>query len=162
MGYTLTIGEYAPTFEDDGAGYTYIRHDVESAHHDEAPAFGEPTDGQNTRWPSYTTWADFTKLTGLEEMFSSRNDGEYPNRSLLREHPGCFPLSAWHKECVDAAVERLKATYPNALPAMCESIAGGFPEHEANVNSHYARLTWLKYWIDWALANCKRPVFYNS
>jgi len=56
MGYTLRIGELG----DDG--------EVETVRHDDAPAFDEPTDYTNDRWPSYTAWWGFVRACGLDAL----------------------------------------------------------------------------------------------
>jgi len=145
MGYTLRIGEYSATFHDED-GETYISQNAQDQEHHGAPAYGEPTDHTNSRWPSYTSWADFTRFVGLEKLFAE----------LLREHPGCVPLVTRHKRAIDAAMQRMQAQYPGVEPAMSEGFNEGDPR------PYLARLTWLSYWVDWALDNCQYPVFYNS
>lgn len=75
MGYTLRIGELG----DDGG--------VETVRHDDAPAFDEPTDYTNARWPSYTAWWGFVRECGLDALFKNE---------LLAEHPGVCSLRAAH------------------------------------------------------------------
>ena len=115
MGYTLTIGEN-------------INGDIETVRHVDAPAFGEPTDYTNARWPSYTAWWGFVRATGLDACF----------KRLLTPHPGIQPLTKEH------------------LNAFKKVNAAVLDQWDCN------RLTWLIYWIEWALANCKNPAISNS
>ncbi len=32
----------------------------------------------------------------------------------------------------------------------------------AEENDYATRLEWLKYWVDWSLENCDKPVFCNT
>lgn len=73
MGYTLRIGEN-------------IDGNVKTVRHDDAPAFGEPTDYTNARRPSYTAWWGFARAAGLESLFES----------LLNPRPGIQPLTTEH------------------------------------------------------------------
>ena len=59
---------------------------------------------------------------------------------LLQRHPGWVKLTQGHKAEVDRAYHSIKL----------------FPA------KHQVRLEWLKFWVDWALVNCKEPIFYNS
>ena len=120
MGYTLRIGEFVVS----GTELT-----VESVRHDDAPAFDEPTDYTNDRWPSYTAWWGFVRECGLDALFKNE---------LLAEHPGVCPLRPEHLQAFERVNRR------------------NLDEFDRN------RLTWLIYWTRWALANCKKPTFYNS
>lgn len=61
MGYTIKIGQAVLEVYGD----TYIV-SVEDVEHPNAPAFGEPTDYTNARWPSYTAWSRFILEAGLD------------------------------------------------------------------------------------------------
>lgn len=68
MGYTLTIGEAEIEYDEDVA-----RIRAQGMKLDDAPADGTPTDYTNSRWPSYSAWADFCRAVGLTDMmFSTR------------------------------------------------------------------------------------------
>lgn len=158
MGYTLEIGELETTIEKDGLN-SYIDHSVKSEHHDEAPAYGEPTDNSNGRWPSYTAWHDFARFVDLEDLFYNKSTG------LLREHPGCIPLVQEHKKIIDKAYKAFYKKYPNCKAGFSpKSLEDEFFEDKdwPLENVWAVRLEWLKYWVDWALTNCENPVFYNS
>lgn len=146
MGYTLKIGEYASEFHDED-NTTWISQYAEDAQHDAAPAYGEPTDNTNARWPSYTSWHNFARFVGLEDFFFNEEMG------LIRKHPGCVPLARYHQSSIENAMLNFKIKHPNAIPRMTD---------ESEADCQLARLTWLKYWVDWAMQNCERPVFYNS
>lgn len=157
MGYTLKIGESIVNVDKE---YNYVSIDVKLEQHDKAPAFGEPTDHQNQRWPSYSSWGDFCRFTGLYEMFFDKEDG------LINQHPGQMPLLPKHKEQIDEVLKKYKEKYPNAVAGYSPKIDfsknifedADWPEE----NNWLTRLEWLKYWVDWALENCKQPIFKNT
>lgn len=70
MGYTITIGQLEIRKEpEDGLDCACISFGAEGVYHDNAPAFGEPTDHENQRWPSYSSWSDFLQNAGLYDIF---------------------------------------------------------------------------------------------
>ncbi len=154
MGYTLKIGN-AKIFYD-GGEYPYCCIDVEFKHDKNAPAFNEPTDYENQTWPSYTSWHDFSMFAGLYDLFYSKEDG------LISCHPGSTPLTKKHKEIIDNSYKLFKEKYPKSTPTYGK--AKDFEDDPNNPieNSWLCRLEWLKYWVDWALENCDKPIFYNS
>jgi hypothetical protein len=158
MGYTLKIGQFKPEIHRDGLD-SFIFNDVEAVTDANAPAFGEPTDYTNERWPSYTAWADSIRFVGLEEFMYNKETG------LIRNHPGCVPLVQEHKAIIDKAYKDFYEKYPNCKPGYPPA-AHPFSDvkHDdwPKENSYAARLEWLKYWVDWALENCEMPVFINS
>lgn len=109
-------------------------YDVQEVRLDNAPADGSPTDYTNARWPSYSAWHEFTNATALHMLFGHKV-GE-----LIPEHPGYAMLTKRHQVMINTAYAR-KGTIPE---------------------EHHGRLEWLKFWVDWALANCKEPAFVNS
>jgi len=90
MGYDLTIGE--AEFKVDKVGDDFvdniqeecIRVTVAEIKHDNAPAFGEPTDYTNVRWPSYSSWAIFCEFAELEHVFYE-----------MDEHDNCTGHLRW-------------------------------------------------------------------
>lgn len=119
--------------------------------HETAPAYGDPTDHTSSRWPSYSAWADFCRFSGLHDLFfgkSTRDD------SILQSHSGCIPLTEKHRKEKNSAFEAYKIKYPNSMPIM--------GDEQSEENYQLCRLTWLHYWVNWALDNCKQPVFENS
>ena len=98
---------------------------------------------------------------------------EYGSKELVRDdgliinHPGCVPLTEQHRKEINDAVLRWKAKYPNAEPTYGQippEGALGFSVDKENPeeNAYMCRLVWLHYWVNWALDNCKQPVFANS
>lgn len=150
MGFSLRIGELEIT--DEGK-------DARSERRDDAPAFGEPTDYTNNRWPSYTSWNNAMRFVGLEDLMRNKKTG------LLRNHPGCVELTQEHKKIIDQAYADFYKKYPNCKPGYSKRQLDDDQDDDANFpeeNNWAVRLEWLKYWVDWALENCKQPVFYNS
>ena len=139
MGYSLAIGELTSIIDDDnGEERPY----VECVKHDDAPAFDEPTDYTNQRWPSYTSWADFAEGVGLSDLLLD---------TLIPEHPGIAPILPEHLDMVKRATLKMKQRF-KGIGAADGSDEGWW----------LMRLVWLEYWMKWALENCKQPTFYNS
>jgi len=159
MGYNLTIGELQTTIDYDGLE-SRIVNNAKSEFDNNAPAFGEPTDFTNNRWPSYSSWHDAMIFVELHDMMFNKETG------LIRRHPDCVPLVKEHKEIIDKAYKEFYKKYPNCKAGYSPKInenEGIFEDKEHPKENNYAtRLEWLKYWVDWALKNCKNPVFYNS
>lgn len=147
MGYTITIGQLKiEKSPDDGLDCRCICFGAEGVHHDDAPAFGEPTDHENQRWPSYSAWSDFLKGVGLYDIFY------YNSGHLIGGHPG-----------VRLVTEELTAAVSNALISFSEKNPGVKTEFGEDVRSGWmCRLVWLDYWLRWSLKNCETPVIANS
>lgn len=154
MGYSITIGNAVPEGLDPDDDRLEISYTVEGAKHDNAPAYGEPTDFTNERWPSYTVWSDFAKEVGLYDFFFDKSEG------LMRSHPGCFRLSEIHLKAVQFAIEKRKMQ-TKGKPAGFLDYSSGCEVDNGN-DPQLARLTWLEYWINWALKNCAMPAIENT
>lgn len=167
MGYTLRIGELEITYCNDESE-PRIDLDARGEWHENAPSYGEPTDKENQRWPSYSGWNNFCKYFGLSELFYGKNErGEWSrDDALISEHPGCVPLTERHRREINATLEAHKIKYPNAIPTYGKPAPFGKMTWEdldnPPENYQLCRLIWLHYWVNWALDNCKQPVFYNS
>lgn len=165
MGYTLTIGELEADHDPEDE---YIRLGAKGVTLPDAPAFGEPTDNSNSRWPSYTAWHDFCTEAGIHELFYGKgwnrdliryedcSDDFHRERPLLNEHPGAAPLNDKDAAYVAAALARFRSERPDVVPGFSEEAA------EDSAAATLARLIWLDYWVSWAVTNCKRPVIANS
>lgn len=144
MGYTLKIGE--ATIEPDPEIF-YIRTGVRGEEHENAPAFGEPTDRSNSRWPSYNNWYEFERVFNLEDVFRDEKKG------LITGRPNVALITKWHKERIDQEYENFMKKYPDSKPCY---------NTESDKDKYLVRMVWLKYWVDWALENCNVPAFYCS
>lgn len=131
MGYSITIGNAVVETDKSYFPELYASWRVEGVRHDNAPAFGEPTDYTNGRWPSYSGWASFLEATGLNDWWSKVADS----------HPGCYGLE---QEDVDIVAEALK-NYVS----------------EGEEDWQHKRLIWLDYWVRWAVENCETPAIEN-
>lgn len=136
MGYTLKIGELVANEIDLDDGFYHVR--LTADHQEGGPTDSSPTSGTNSRWPSYTGWAGFCRKTGVYELFFAEYEG------LLAQHPGVAELRPEHLRAMQGAFLNLKQTKPAV-----------YEEQEE-------RIKWLLYWTEWALTNCRRPVFANS
>lgn len=160
MSYSIYIGqaELRPADPEDG-DEGRIDVIVESMSLDEAPEFPRDilTGKSNGRHPAYSGWANFIDEAGLKDMFRNQDTG------LMRDHPGCFPLLPQHLIRVEAALEIWKTK------ARKDAIPGWDPKADPwkgdsadpRYDGTWARLEWLRFWIDWALKNCSRPSIYN-
>ena len=147
MGYSLVIGEAFTEPYDEEDPSLGDRVWAEEVRHDDAPAFGEPTDYTNTRWPSYSAWHNFVAAAKLEHVLLEHNEYGVPTGHMKGGHPGAMFITEDVKREVDKACQRLKM----------QSKTGG-----ESILWHYNRAQWLKYWVDWSLKNCEHPVLANS
>lgn len=148
MGYTITIGELEVTKSpDDGLDCDCIRFDAKGVMIADSPAFGEPTDYTNSRWPSYSVWSSFMKAVGIYDVFF---DGR---GHLIGGHPGVRLVTRELSDFVNGALVKYRAENPSVHPLLNEgSESAGW----------LCRLIWLDYWLNWALENCETPVIANS
>lgn len=155
MGYTIMIGQANVDIDHQ---YLSVSISVVSERHENAPAFGEPTDYTNSRWPSYTSWNDTIRFAGLEDLFFNKEKG------IMRDHPGVFPLNAYHEKEIFIAIVKLKQKYPEAKAGYSPRLPNTVFEDPQwpIVNNYLVRLEWLLYWVNWAVENCEKPVIYNS
>lgn len=132
MGYNIAIGN--AVVEADKAYFPELHAawTVKVVEHENAPAFGEPTDYSNARWPSYSGWAGFLRATDLEDWW----------KKVAEQHPGCYGLE---QEDVDTVAEAMKKYVKS-------------DEEDWNYN----RLVWLDYWVRWAVENCETPAIENT
>lgn len=115
-------------------GYTLVCPEIITL--ENAPHDGSPTDYTNERRPSYTDWHTFMVETGLQPLFNSRNGMLMNNEN----HPGYVILNKNHQRIIHMTYRNI-----NLIP-----------------KNQRGRLEWLKFWVDWALENCRKPVFVNS
>ena len=154
MGYTIKIGEAIVDVDYD---FDYVTVDVRDEKHDNAPAYGEPTDFTNQRWPSYSGWNEFCKDTGLYDLFYDDDKG------LIRPHPGEKPLKQEHLDMINEAVEcRQKENGGKPAQTWDPKISITEDSRINDGDSQLSRLLWLQYWVKWALENCKQPINKNT
>lgn len=164
MGYTIKIGNAEPAEPEEG-DHEFGWH-VAMLELPEAPrAEGDTNPGKNYRWPSYSVWTESMKATGLYPLFyEDSGDGG----GLLRPHPGVVILRPEHGATIRGALEAYRLKYPDARAGFSVfppgtsievEMAGGDRSNEDGV---LARLEWLSWWVDWAIANCRRPAMQNS
>ncbi len=156
MGYNIMIGNAILNPLDEEWDELKRTYSVEIVRHDNAPAFGEPTDHENQRWPSYSTWADMSRETGLYDMFFNEETG------IMRKHPGCFRLYPDHLTQVKAAIEKRKRQTGNRPAGYWDQDEKTWENTDNGKDYWLIRLIWLEYWIEWALNNCKLPAIENS
>lgn len=147
MGYTITIGQLKiEKSPDDGLDCRCIGFGAEGVHHEDAPAFGEPTDHENQRWPSYSAWSNFTKAVGLYDLFYTDSG------HLIGGHPGVRLVTAEMVNVVSGTLVVYRENNPGIEAKFTDDDRGGF----------LCRLVWLDYWLQWSFKNCETPVIANS
>jgi len=164
MGYNLSIGQAEMEFNKE---YSHLSIDVQYISLPEAPAFGEPTDNSNQRWPSYSVWRSFTKSVGLEDLFFDKEfEGNNGEQCLIREHPGFTVITDYHKGEIDKAYADFYKNNPSCKAGyspLLDDTLGIYEDNEwPECNNQAVRLEWLKFWVDWSLDNCEIPIFKNT
>ncbi len=154
MGYDIIIGEAIECYD-----VTYDKEwmTVGEVIHPYAPAFGEITDYSNVRHPSYSVWYDFLREVALFSLFLDNVIG------LMRPHPGLKYITKKHQQKIDQAYVNYVKKYPHVRPGFVDAGELSLPvEYDSMQGRSLARLTWLKFWVDWAMENCEYPAIYNS
>jgi hypothetical protein len=90
MGVAITIGHAEEIETGDSEIPSYLG--VRPVEREDAPAFDldEHTGRSNRRDVSYVAWDRFCRQTGLRDLFFD------PRSGLMREHPGCAPITFEH------------------------------------------------------------------
>lgn len=144
MGYEIYIGEWDKDAVADEEGCA--PQTIALIEHDDAPSFDEDSVGRtNCRKPSYGTWKGFCRAVGVDALFNGPT-------GLLVEHPGTVQLTKAHARTLHTALKVFRAAHRRAKPT--------FASVDEN-DHHLARLEWLVWWTDWALANCMVPAMHN-
>lgn len=154
MGYTIRIGN-AEVLDNWEANPPTATWHVPLVARSDAPFFTD-SGTTNERAPSYTGWGEFCREVGLDDLM------QY---NLLAEHPGIAKLKPVHASKIELALEVWKLANPNALPEICQCFrcAGTlYAEHNPNASVTLVRLTWLAYWVRWAVDHCHRPAIQNT
>lgn len=177
MGYILKIGEAMLDYDEESVSVNCL-----ICQHADSPAFGDPTDHESQRWPSYTAWSEAMERLGLMDvMFNVRNGGAGVFRwngrdyePLMREHPGVAPITKAHVEYVEQKIKEYKSANPGVMAGYYKPKHDAVPvmpgsglyreedmEHDPLIDPWLARGEWLAWWLRWAIENCKQPVFVN-
>ncbi len=172
MGYNIAIGE--AIFQGD-RDECYLTVWAEGQAHEDAPVFeNDPLTGNtNERSPSYSTWTDLCRQTGLYGMFYGvdgrrdpfmRGDPDcHRETPILAEHPGFCVIGEADVAAIKHALDQHIIKHGDLTPGFrsWEEREEDAPEN-ATECAQRARLLWLHYWSDWAVRNCKWPVIANS
>jgi len=182
MGYTLTIGKKSinndykkdlmQDYINDGFDLEYAEEHsnivsiiAELERKDEAPAFGEPTDYENTRWPSYSAWYLFCQITETTFLFYEEINGV---KNFRGGHPGYFYITAEWLSDLNHFIKRFRNKYPNCVASYSPDIDSyetqiSYEKERVPVNFMLCRLEWLEYWCNYAFEKYgKEAIFTNS
>jgi hypothetical protein len=155
MGYTIIIGELkVEKHKDDGTDSDCLSFTAEVVRLEKAPAFGEPTDHTNTRWPSYTAWSNAMRGLGLYDLFYNENGHLIGGQSGVRlVTEDLFDEFKTRLRLFEISNPNVTATYGNTENCLL------YPDkNNPEVNAWYVRGVWLEFWMEWALKNCETPV----
>ncbi len=162
MGYTFTIGNAVPEFSKDD-GYLRAEWVVQPASSDAAPTFphDDLTGNSNSRSPSYIVWLEFCNEAGIHDVF-------YDDRNNLHAgHPGCIMITP--EDLANVRLARTARQVASTKPPGFDGWEQFDPEtqqwsapDEGKYDPILARLIWLEWWMDWALANCETPAIQNT
>lgn len=148
MGYSIYIGE--AVLETD-LEYLEASYTVEEIENEKAPfwesiadPFRDASGKTNGRHPSYGAMRLWTEAVGLYDMFYNKESG------FLEPHPGIRRLTQDHQIAFQSALTNYKKKHPKSEP-------GWMDDKDAVL----ARLIWFKWWVDWAIENCKNPAICN-
>ena len=100
---------------------------------------------------TYSYWNHFTKTVGLNDLFWNRDKG------LMKCHPGLEPIRPADLEQVQEALVKYRGAGLAAV-AFLEDLTGIPPRRYHMLDS----LTWLEWWMNWALENCQWPAIHNE
>lgn len=131
----ITIGEFAVEMPGGGSpGDVSVRLELQKS----APQTpgGDARDRTNSLRVLPSEWITFCEATGLGALF-------YGDGGFCDSRTGFKPLLPEHHAAAKEALERWQDLQREA----------GTPEGAA----HLDRLTWLEWWMRWALANCSKP-----
>lgn len=171
MGYNITIGNAYLDAEPD-EGLLEIR--VKGFNNDDAPNHCEFTGTGSSRSPSYTVWNEFCRAAGIHMLFFGNgwnkdlmmydycDEGFHREVPLMANHPGVALLTMNDYRYIADALQNYKTKYPEAVPGFWDWDKKNFKEIPNGKDPVLARLIWLEYWINWALANCEYPAIGNT
>ena len=110
--------------------------------------FHEWIDKTNTFSCSYTTFAELGKSCGVDDWFNNEDTGK------VRDHPGCFTLTqedvTFITERKSIIEEELKLKHGKAYVYACDK------------KCDLEFVTWLEYWVRWAVETCETPAIHNT
>ena len=173
MGYTLQIGEACICGDDE-----HVRIGVIDERHELAPAYGDATDGTNTRCSSRAGWTEAMKTLGIDHvMFGQAEHGWIAHPELwplMQDRCDAIGITAEHVEEIGRALSEYRrkhpthrAEYPPVRDEAEPVIEGTLffrdedyltdPEFDSALCSG----EWLEYWLKWAIKSCENPVFVN-
>jgi hypothetical protein len=165
MGYNIYIGnaELKSSWPDPADEYSdppVAEWVVEGMIHADAP-YSSDSGHSNSRDPSYTGWAEFCREVGIEEWMLKRYEGK------MGYHPGCSALTKEDASFLTTLLNDYKEKHPTEEACWCECSSCQYGKktdikHNPNASGTLVRLTWLTWWVNWAVENCERPAIYNS
>ncbi len=143
MGYTIKIGKIEKEFLDD---FQEIHLSVVLENDKNAPAFGEATDHENQRWPSYIAWGESVKAFNIYDLFFNKKTG------LMRTHPGVYKFDKTHVDIVENEYNIFKQKNPKIIAKFGEG---------NELGAYMARIEWLLYWMKKSI-DCNEASFIEN
>ena len=154
MTYDITIGNAifgeATGLFFDPTGFQQVFSVVEEIELEEAPYSNRLRLAKaNHCTVSYAYWRRFTKKVGLNDLFWNRDKG------LMKHHPGLEPIRPADLAQVQEALVKYRWAGLAAVPGRKDDwVEGRYNMLES--------LTWLEWWMNWALENCQWPAIHNE
>ncbi len=135
-----------------------IRLGVESTINKYAPLLGEPLDFHNVRKIQEEQWLEALAVLQLTDLFYDEKSG------LFRKDGDISPLFREHLDQVNHAYEVFSGAYKQYLNTNIASVGVDgkltqlIPAAEYYIGGH---LKWMRFWMDYAIKFCSKPVIAN-
>jgi len=173
MGYSIVVGEKSKNnclddMINDAKEDSYeiyidsIEYVAKPESLDTAPAFGEPTDNMNQRWPSYISWYAFIYSAGLNEIFFDDND------NLIGRHPGYIEITTEIYEDIKSKYIRFKMQNKGAIASFEDEDFEKYDKisyiknYKIPINNTLARFEWLMFWLDYSMEKYESTIISNT
>jgi hypothetical protein len=139
-------------------GEAYVWHDMDERRARIQVEVAHVDDDANWLCTGYSEWMDFTRRTGLHQMFYGQKSGEYDDyKPWWRDDEGVY-----HDDLIWTTQYSAKLTeghYRGFVQAR-----DSYPKYttSAHREDDFVFLAWLIKWTRWALDNCTNPTYYNG
>lgn len=155
---TIKIGQL-DTIIESTEGLPFIKIGVENAFNSNAPRTGDQFDYQNKRITTEDDWRETVDHLHLEDLFYDEETG------LFRKPSGITPLTKEHIININIATDYFYKVHPEARtgPYAAVDSSGNFtPVIPQKLEQVASDITWLHFWVNWAISHCSKPVISNT